>query len=108
MVEQPGQSVVQKGKAIAEQRTPVAKQQLRMVPLIAGPALVSEEEEKKNRHKKRTEERVKRLRTLGHSVNHVSAQEEFYHAFPIAFTKQDLYTVRLPHQDPLVIKLQVD
>ena len=54
------------------------------------------------------EERVKRLRSLGHSVNYVSAQEEFYPAAPIPFTEQDLHTIRLPYQDPLVIKLQVD
>ena len=32
-----------------------------------------------------TEERVKRLRVLGHSVNYVSAQEEFYPAAPEEF-----------------------
>ena len=48
MVEQPGQSAIHKGKAVAEQRMLVAKPQLRMVPMIAGPALVSEEEEKKS------------------------------------------------------------
>ena len=79
-----------------------------MVPMIAGPAIVSEEEEKKSRQEKMTEERVKRLKALRHSINYVSAQEEFYHAAPIAFTEHDLYTVRLPHQDPFVIKLQVD
>ena len=45
---------------------------------------------------------------MGHSVNYVSAQEEFYIATLIAFTKQDMHVVRLPHQDPLVIRLQVD
>ena len=63
---------------------------------------------KKSKQKKRMEERVKRLRSLGHSVNYVSVQEEFYPAAPIAFTKQDLQTIRLPHQDLLVVKLQVD
>ena len=79
-----------------------------MVPIIAGPVIASAEEDKKSRQEKRTEERVKRLRALGHSVNYVFAQEEFYHAVPIAFTEQDLYTVRLPYQDPFVIKLQAD
>ena len=79
-----------------------------MVPMIAGPAIADAEDEKKSRQEKITEERVKRLRALWHSVNFVSAQEEFYHAVPIAFIEQDLYTVRLPHQDPLVIKLEVD
>ena len=59
MVEQPGPSAVQKGKAIIKQRMPVAEQQLRMVSMIVGPAIVSEEEENKSRQEKRTEERVK-------------------------------------------------
>ena len=54
------------------------------------------------------EQRVKRLRSLRHTVNYVSAQEEFYPAASIVFTEQDLQAVRLPHQDPLVVKLQVD
>ena len=61
-----------------------------MVPMIAGPALVSQEEEKKNKQIKRMEQRVKRLRALGHIVNYVSAQEEFYPAAPIAFIEQEL------------------
>ena len=48
MVEQPRPSIVQKGKAMVEQRTPVAEQQLRMVPMIAGPVIISGEEEKKS------------------------------------------------------------
>ena len=76
-----------------------------MVPMIAGPAIASAEGEKKSRQEKRTEGRVKQLRALGHSVNYVSAQEEFYPAAPIAFTEKDMYTIRLSHQDPLVIKL---
>ena len=68
-----------------------------MVPIIAGLAIANAKKEKKSRQEKRTEERVKRLKALGHSVNYVSAQEEFYPVAPIAFTEQDLYTVRLPH-----------
>ena len=34
---------------MAEQRTPAAEQHLRMVPMISGPTLVSEEEEKNGR-----------------------------------------------------------
>ena len=79
-----------------------------MVPMIDGPALVSEEEEKKKKQSKRMEQKVKRLRSLGHTVNYMSAQEEFYPATPIVFTDQYLQAVRLPHQDPLVVKLQVD
>ena len=108
MAEQPGQSNIQKGKAIAEQRTLVTKQPLQMVPMIVGPTMVSEKEEKKSRQEKRTEERVKHLKVLGHTVNYVSAKKEFYPTIPIAFTEQDFYTVKLPHQDRLVIRLQVD
>ena len=86
----------------------MVEQHLRMVPMIVGPAIASAEEEKKSRQEKRAEERDKRQRALGHSVNYLSAQEEFYPVALIAFTDQDLYIVRLPHQVPLVIKLQVD
>ena len=76
--------------------------------MIVGLTPVSEDEEKKNKQSKRIEQKVKRLRSLGHTVNYVSTQEEFYPIAPIAFTEQDLQAMRLPHQDPLVIKLQVD
>ena len=49
MAEQPGPSAVQKRKTVAEQRTPIAEQQLRMGPMIADPAIVSEEEENKSK-----------------------------------------------------------
>ena len=45
MVEQTRLNAVPKRKAIAEQRTTIAEQQLRMVSMIAGPTLISEEEE---------------------------------------------------------------
>ena len=108
MVEQPRPSAEQKNKDVAEQRAAGAEQHLRMVPMIAGPALITEKEGKKKKQNKKMEQRVKRLRSLGHTVNYVSAQEEFYPAAPIVFTEQDLQVVRLPHQDPLVVKLQVD
>ena len=58
--------------------------------------------------KKRRKRVDKRRGQKWNLVNYVSAQEEFYPANRIAFTDQDLYTVQLPHQDPLVIKLQVN
>ena len=48
------------------------------------------------------------MRSLRHTINYVLVEEEFYLAAPIVFTEQDLQAVRLPHQDPLVVKLQVD
>ena len=85
MAEQPGPSTMQKGKGTTKQRAPGAEQHLCMVPMIAGLALISEEEEKKKKQKKRMEQRIKRLRSLGYTVNYVSAQEEFYLAAPIVF-----------------------
>ena len=80
----------------------------RALSLITGPAMVSAEEEKKSIQEKRIDERVKCLRALGHTINYVSTQEKFYPDAPVAFTEHDLYTVRLPHHDPLLIRLQVD
>ena len=45
MAEQSGPSTVHKEKTMAKQRTPVTEQQLRIVSMIPGPALVSEEEQ---------------------------------------------------------------
>ena len=68
---------MQKGKAVVEQRTPVAEQQLRMVPMIVSPDVVSEEDEKKSRQEKRIEERVKRLRALGIQSNMCQLKKNF-------------------------------
>ncbi|XP_062103974.1 uncharacterized protein LOC133815108 [Humulus lupulus] len=54
------------------------------------------------------EERVKRYRSLGHAVNLVTLEDRSYPASVIAFTDDDLQGVHLPHDDPLVISLQVD
>ena len=59
MEKQPGPTAVQKGKGVTEQKTPAAEQHLRMVPMIAGPALANEEEEKKSKHSIRIGQRVK-------------------------------------------------
>ncbi|PON77033.1 hypothetical protein PanWU01x14_030420, partial [Parasponia andersonii] len=45
---------------------------------------------------------------MGHSINNLRIGESCASTAPIAFTQQDLTTVRLPHDDPLVIKLQID
>ncbi|XP_062114358.1 uncharacterized protein LOC133825434 [Humulus lupulus] len=54
------------------------------------------------------EERVKRYRSLGHTVNFVTAEERCYPTVSITFTEEDLQEVHLPHDNPLVIKLEVD
>ncbi|PON64033.1 hypothetical protein PanWU01x14_128000 [Parasponia andersonii] len=53
------------------------------------------------------EGRVKRLRGMGHFVNHLMMGESRTSAAPVVFTQQDLTTVHLPHDEPLVIKLQI-
>ncbi|PON42640.1 hypothetical protein PanWU01x14_280340, partial [Parasponia andersonii] len=74
---------------------------------LGRPELTQGREEKKKCLKK-TKERVKCLSEMGHSVNHLRLEESCASAAPIAFTQQDLTTVHLPHDDPLVIKLQID
>ena len=59
IAEQPGPNTIQKGKGVAEQRAPGVEQHLLMVPMIAGPALINEKEEKKRKQNKRMEQRVK-------------------------------------------------
>ncbi|XP_062103814.1 uncharacterized protein LOC133814927 [Humulus lupulus] len=54
------------------------------------------------------EERVKRYKSLGHVVNLVTSEDRGYPASAITFTDDDLKGVHLPHDDPLVISLQVD
>ena len=49
MVEQPRPSAEHKSKRVVEQRTPSAEQYLRIVPMIAGPILISKGEEKKKK-----------------------------------------------------------
>ncbi|PON96306.1 hypothetical protein TorRG33x02_078950, partial [Trema orientale] len=84
------------------------QQTLRIVPMIVGRPKPSQGREERDNIYKRTGERVKRLRSLGHSVNHLATEQAHTSAVPIAFTQQDLATVRLPHDDPLVVKLQID
>lgn len=84
------------------------QQTLRIVPMIVGRPEPSQGREERDNLHKRTGERVKRLRSLGHSVNHLTTEQAHTSAVPIAFTQQDLSTVRLPHDDPLVVKLQID
>ena len=75
IAEQPGPSTVQKGNGATEYRTPVVEQRLQTND--RWPALASEEEEKKNKQSKRMEQRVKRLRSLRHTVNYMSAKKNF-------------------------------
>ena len=69
---------------------------------------LTEEQEPATKIHKRMEERVKRYRSLGHTVNLVTSEDRCYPASAITFTEDDLQGVHLPHDDPLVISLQVD
>ena len=41
-------------------------------------------------------------------VHHISSRSAFFPATPITFTEQDLSSIRLPHDDPLIIKLWIE
>ena len=52
------------------------------------------------------EQRTKRLRGLGHTVN-MSSIDQYALAAPIAFTEVDLQGIRIPHEDPLVVSIRI-
>ncbi|XP_062103611.1 uncharacterized protein LOC133814697 [Humulus lupulus] len=81
---------------------------LKQVPMIHGIVELTEDQEHATKIHKRMEERVKRYRSLGHTVNLVTSEDRCYSASVITFTDDDLQGVHLPHDDPLVISLQVD
>ncbi|XP_062074930.1 uncharacterized protein LOC133778935 [Humulus lupulus] len=81
---------------------------LKQVPMIHGIVELTESQEHITKIHKRMEERVKRYKSLGHTVNLVTSEDRSYPASVITFTDDDLKGVHLPHDDPLVISLQVD
>ena len=81
---------------------------MRTVPVIKGIPEKVILEESKDKRKKRMEERFKRLKSLGHGVHHVSSRSAFFPTAPITFTEHDLSLIRLPHNDPLIIKLCIE
>ncbi|XP_062074857.1 uncharacterized protein LOC133778851 [Humulus lupulus] len=81
---------------------------LKQVPMIHGIVELTENQEHATKIRKRMEERVKRYKSLGHTVNLVTSEDRSYPASAITFTDDDLQGVHLPHDDPLVISLQVD
>ncbi|XP_062114151.1 uncharacterized protein LOC133825188 [Humulus lupulus] len=81
---------------------------LKQVPMIHGIVEPTDNQEHATKIHKRMEERVKRYKSLGHVVNLVTSEERSYTASAITFTDEDLKGVHLPHDDPLVISLQVD
>ncbi|PON48671.1 hypothetical protein PanWU01x14_235480 [Parasponia andersonii] len=95
----------EKGKQV--QTSGSGEQILRIVPTIVGKPELTHDQEENQKYLKRAEGRAKYLKGMGHSVNNVVSGEERTNAAPIIFTQQDLTTVRQPHDDPLVIKLQI-
>ena len=79
-----------------------------MVPIIIGRSELTDEQERKSKVEKKMEERVKRMRNLSHTVQHISSGSTFFFTVPIIFTQHDLALIRLPHEDLLVSKLQID
>ncbi|XP_062114700.1 uncharacterized protein LOC133825822 [Humulus lupulus] len=76
---------------------------LKQVPMIHGIVELTENQEHVTKIHKRMEERLKRCKSLGHTVNLVTSEDRSYPASAIAFTDDDLKGVHLPHDDPLVI-----
>ncbi|XP_062087950.1 uncharacterized protein LOC133794605 [Humulus lupulus] len=81
---------------------------LMQVPMIHGIVELTEDQEHATKIHNRMEEWVKRYRSLGHTVNLVTSEDICYPASAITFTDDNLQGVHLPHDDPLVISLQVD
>ncbi|XP_062089302.1 uncharacterized protein LOC133795864 [Humulus lupulus] len=80
----------------------------KQVPMIHGIVELTEDQDHATKIRKRMEEQVKRYRSLGHTVNLVTSEDRSYLASAITFTDDDLQGVHLPHDDPLVISLQID
>ncbi|PON46906.1 hypothetical protein PanWU01x14_248220 [Parasponia andersonii] len=66
---------------------------LRIVPTIVGRPEPTQDQEEKEKCLKRAEGRVKCLRGMGHSVNHLMSGESRTSTAPIVFTQQDLTTI---------------
>ncbi|XP_062099828.1 uncharacterized protein LOC133805678 [Humulus lupulus] len=88
--------------------TTSSQEPLKKIPMIHEIAELIKEQEQASKIHRRMEERVKRYRSLGHTVNLVTSEDRCYPASAITFTEDDLRGVHLPHDDPLVISLQVD
>ncbi|XP_062100243.1 uncharacterized protein LOC133806130 [Humulus lupulus] len=86
----------------------IPQEPLKQVPMIHGIMELTESQEHATKIRKRMEDRVKRYRSLGHVVNLVTSEDRSYPASAITFINDDLQGVHLPHDDPLIISLQVD
>ncbi|PON36934.1 hypothetical protein PanWU01x14_324290 [Parasponia andersonii] len=104
---QPRQDITRTKKGKQAQASGSGEQTLRIVPTVVGRPEPTHDQEEKEKCLKRAKGRAKRLRGMGHSVNHLMSGEGCASAAPIVFTQQDLTTVCHPHNDPLVIKLQI-
>ncbi|XP_062080621.1 uncharacterized protein LOC133785393 [Humulus lupulus] len=111
-------SVVSQPSATSTPMLPVAdslnvastssQEPLKQIPMIHKIVELTTEQEQASKSHKRMEERVKQYRSLGHTVNFVTSKDRCYPASTITFTEDNLQGVHLPHDDPLVISLQVD
>ncbi|PON67707.1 hypothetical protein PanWU01x14_101310 [Parasponia andersonii] len=101
----PDTARAEKGKQ--SQASGSEEQTLRVVPTIVGRLDLTDDQEENQRRIKKAEGRAKRWKGMGHSVNNVMSEKDHINAAPIVFTRQDLTTVRRPHDDPLVIRLQI-
>ena len=82
-------------------------QNLRIVSFVG-----KDNEGKENKYDRcatRKEERSLRIKAIGRYVFGISKEEIFKPktSMPIVFTNKDVATIKLPHADPLVIKLRI-
>ncbi|PON52735.1 hypothetical protein PanWU01x14_206960 [Parasponia andersonii] len=104
---QPRQDTTRTEKGKQVQASGSGEQTLGIVPTIVGRPELTHDQEENLRCLKKAEGRAKRLKGMGHSVNNVISGEDHISAALIVFTQQDLTTVHRPHDDPLVIRLQI-
>ena len=76
------------------------------VSTIFGGAEPTAAQDERARKENAMEQRAKRLKGLGHTVN-MSSMDQYAPAAPIAFTEADLQGIRIPHEDPLVVSIRI-
>ncbi|PON63451.1 hypothetical protein PanWU01x14_131150 [Parasponia andersonii] len=91
----PWQDITRTEKGKQAQASGSGEQTLRIVPTIVGRPEPTHDQEEKERCLRRAEDRAKRLRGIGHSVNHLMSGESCTPAALIIFTQQDLTTDHL-------------
>ncbi|PON65485.1 hypothetical protein PanWU01x14_116480 [Parasponia andersonii] len=83
---QPQEDATRPEKGKQTQASGSGEQALRIMPSIVDRPELTQGQEEKEKYLNKTEERVKCLRGMGHSINHLRVGESCASAAPIAFT----------------------